>query len=232
MNIFIGGAWVYANGPTHIGHIAALLPGDVIARYHRLKGNRVCYVSGSDCHGTPITLRAKRENTTYEEVCENFHEEFLKDFDYLGFSYDVYGKTTSEIHKDFVEKFHRKLYESEYIYEKSAPQVYCEKCEKFLSDRFVVGICPKCGKKAKGDQCDHCGNIYQPEELSEIRCILCGGEPVFRNSKHLYIGLTKLKDELEEFSCNSKKWRKNAVSFTKRYIDEGLRDRAITRDID
>jgi len=233
MNILVGGAWIYANGSIHIGHLAALLPGDVIARYHRLKGDTVCFVSGTDCHGTPITLRAKQEGIKPNDISEKYHRLISESFDYLGFSYDYYGKTTSKEHKNFVKDFHETLYKSEYIVEREEPQAYCKNCDKYLPDRLVIGICPICGGEARGDQCDECSTIYQPEELLDIRCSDCGYEPVFKISKHLYIEISKLKDELENLlEDNQNNWRHNAVAFTKRYIDEGLRDRAITRDLD
>ena len=159
MNILIGGAWPYANGSLHIGHIASLLPGDILARYYRLKGENVCYVSGSDCHGTPVAIRAIKENQSAYTISEYYHQEFEEAFNYLGFSYDYYGKTTSEGHKEFVKEFHEQLYNSSYIYEKEEPGTFCKECNKFLVDRFVVGLCPKCGEKARGDQCDHCGSV-------------------------------------------------------------------------
>jgi len=233
MNILVGGAWIYANGSIHIGHLAALLPGDVIARYHRLKCDKVCFVSGTDCHGTPITLRAKQEGIHPNEISEKYHKLILESFEYLGFSYDYYGKTSSDNHKSFVKTFHERLYESKYIIEKEEPQVFCNKCNKFLPDRLVIGTCPSCGGKARGDQCDECSTIYQPEELLDIKCSDCGCEPEYKISKHLYIEITKLRNELEAFvEANQDNWRHNAITFTKRYIDEGLRDRAITRDLD
>lgn len=147
--ILIGGAWPYANGPLHIGHIASLLPGDVLARYHRAAGDRVCYVSGSDCHGTPVALRAKQEGRTPQEVSDFYHEGFVRDFEGLGFSYDAYLKTSSPEHRAFVQEFHKKLYESGYVYEKETPQAYCSSCNTFLADRFVTGKCPHCGADAR-----------------------------------------------------------------------------------
>ena len=138
-NILIGGAWPYANGSLHIGHIAGLLPGDVLARYHRAIGDNVYFVSGSDCHGTPVAIRAKKEGKTPQEISDFYHDEFKECFEKLGFSYDVYTKTSSNEHKSFVRDFHKKLYESKYVYEKEVPQAYCEKCHTFLADRFVVG---------------------------------------------------------------------------------------------
>ncbi len=144
MKILIGGAWPYANGSLHIGHIAGLLPADVIARYFRTKGETVYYVSGSDCHGTPVVIRAKQENKTPEKVSNFYHNEFVNCFNKLDFSYDFYTKTSTKEHKDFVEKFHQKLYLSKYIYEKTSPQAYCNKCNSFITDRFVLVECPNC----------------------------------------------------------------------------------------
>ena len=162
-DILIGGAWPYANGSLHIGHIAALLPADVLARYHRAAGDKVCYVSGSDCHGTPVALRARQEGKTPEEISGRYHREFAECFRKLGFSYDYYGRTSSEEHKEFVKEFHKKLYESPFAYEKEVPQAYCENCGSFLADRFVRGTCPECGGEARGDQCDACGTVLEAE---------------------------------------------------------------------
>lgn len=231
-NILIGGAWPYANGSLHIGHIAGLLPGDVLARYHRAIGDQVYFVSGSDCHGTPVAIRAKQENRTPQEISDYYHEEFAACFKKLGFSYDVYTKTSSAEHQDFVRKFHKKLYESDYVYEKEVPQAYCETCHTFLADRFVLGKCPTCGKDARGDQCDVCGTVLEPESLVEPVCAVCGKRIGFRNSKHLYIAITDLEEELKELTASHPEWRKNAIAFTNRYISEGLRDRALTRDLE
>ena len=164
-NILIGGAWPYANGSLHIGHVAALLPGDVLARYYRLKGAQVFYVSGSDCHGTPITIRAKQEGRTPKEISDYYHKEFCYVFEKLGFSYDLYSKTTDCSHIKFVTDFHKKLYMSDYIYEKSAPQAFCKHCQKALTDRLIKGICPKCGSETRADQCDDCGTVLEPEAV-------------------------------------------------------------------
>ena len=230
--ILIGGAWPYANGSLHVGHVAGLLPGDVLARYHRLCGDDVYFVSGSDCHGTPVAIRAKQENKTPREISDHYHEEFVQCFEKLGFSYDCYTKTSSPEHIDFVRRFHKKLYESKFVYEKESPQAYCKSCESFLADRFVTGLCPKCGAPARGDQCDACGTVLEPENLREPICATCGKPIEFRNSKHLYIAISKLEKELRALVDSHPAWRKNAISFTNRYIDEGLRDRALTRDLE
>lgn len=230
--ILIGGAWPYANGSLHIGHIAALLPGDVLARYHRAYGDQVYFVSGSDCHGTPVAVRAKREGRTPQEISDFYHEEFVQCFEKLGFSYDCYTKTSDERHKQFVREFHARLYQNDLVYEKETPQAYCEQCQSFLADRFVTGICPKCGKETRGDQCDDCGTVLEPENLLWPVCAVCGSQVTFRKSRHLYIAISKLEKELRALVDHADSWRKNAVAFTNRYIDEGLRDRALTRDLE
>jgi methionyl-tRNA synthetase len=232
MNILIGNAWPYANGSLHIGHIAALLPGDVLARYFRAKGDTVFFVSGSDCHGTPVAIRARQENKTPEEISDLYHNEFCNCFSNLGFSYDLYGKTSSSEHESFVKDFHKKLYEGGYVYEKSTPQAYCGKCKQFLPDRFVIGLCPHCGKSARGDQCEACGSVLEPENLLQAECSICGEPPEFKPTNHLYLAVTRLKEALERYIESHSGWRKNAYELSKRYIHEGLRDRSLTRDLD
>lgn len=232
MNILIGNAWPYANGSLHIGHIAALLPGDVLARYFRAKGDRVFFVSGSDCHGTPVAIRARKENKTPAEISDCYHNEFAECFNRLGFSYDLYGKTSSQGHKEFVRDFHKKLYEGGYVYEKITPQAYCGKCKQFLPDRFVKGLCPHCGKPARGDQCEACGSVLEPENLVHAECSICGESPEFRPANHLYLAVTRMKEDLEKYIESHRNWRKNAYEMSKRYISEGLRDRSLTRDLD
>lgn len=230
-NILIGGAWPYANGPLHIGHIAALLPGDVLARYFRAKGDCVSYVSGSDCHGTPVTIRARQEGRTPREVSDGYHEAFAETFRRLGFSYDRYGKTSAEEHARFVRAFHQTMYQSRFIDEREAPQAACPACG-VRTDRLVTGNCPFCGAAARGDQCDSCGAVLEAELLKAPRCAQCGAEIEFCQSKQLYLALTKLLPELTALLEQHPDWRKNAIAFTRRYLDEGLRDRAVTRDLD
>ncbi len=231
-NIVIGGAWPYANGSLHIGHLAALLPGDVLARYFRSKGDQVFYVSGSDCHGTPITIRAREENSTPEIISEHYHKEFCEVFEKLGFSYDFYTKTSDSRHKDFVMQFHKKLYSGPYIEERTVNQAYCPNCKKVLTDRLVVGICPACGSETRGDQCDVCGEVLDADTVLDAKCANCGTVLTFGKTTQLFLLISKLKNELCEYLNSHPYWRKNAIAFTKRYIDEGLRDRAITRDLD
>jgi methionyl-tRNA synthetase len=232
MKILIGGAWPYANGSLHIGHIAALLPADVLARYHRAIGDDVYFVSGSDCHGTPVAIRAKQENKSPQEISDFYHDEFCQCFDKLGFSYDVYTKTSSDEHKTFVKDFHAKMYEGEFVYESDEPQAYCEYCKTVLVDRLVIGKCPICGDNARGDQCDSCGSVLEPKSIKEPKCSVCGEIPRFKETKHLFVAVSKLEYKLKDFINHHPKWRKNAIAFSNRYINEGLRDRAITRELD
>lgn len=231
-NILIGGAWPYANGSLHIGHVAGLLPGDILARYYRAKGENVFYVSGSDCYGTPITIRAKQENRTPAEISEYYHQEFCEDFKSLGFSYDLYTKTSDEKHIQFVQKFHKKLYAGSYTEERTVKQAFCPTCAKVLTDRFIIGTCPSCGAKTRGDQCDSCNEVLDTENILDARCSECNTPLEFQDSKQIFLLISKLKEELTTLLENHPYWRKNAIAFTKRYIDEGLRDRAITRDLD
>lgn len=232
MNILIGGAWPYANGALHVGHLAALLPGDVLARYHRKKGDRVLYVSGSDCHGTPISVRARLEGVEPEAIATKYHESFKTCFDQLGFSYDLYTRTDDTFHKEEVQKIVLKLYQNGYIYEKEVDQVYCTHCHQFLPDRFVEGICPVCSEIARGDQCDHCQSLLDPLELTAKKCKTCGNTPTIKPTKQLYFALSRFENELKDYVNNYQdSWRVNAINTATRYINEGLQDRAITRDL-
>lgn len=234
MNIFIGGAWPYANGSLHIGHIASLLSGDILARYHRMKGDNVLYVSGSDCNGTPITIRAKQEGVTPEEIANRYHEEFYMSFKKLGFTYDYYTRTDSKRHHEIVQEIFLRLLNNEKIYKKEIEQAYCNICEQFLPDRFVEGLCPNCGKDARGDQCDYCSKILDPLELLESKCKICENSPTTKNTEHFYFKLSTYQEQLQEFVDTAKKknlWRENAIHLTERYLKEGLHDRAVSRDL-
>ena len=232
MDILIGGAWPYANGALHIGHIAALLPGDVLARWYRATGNRVCYVSGSDCHGTPVSIRARQEGRPPAEISDYWHEMFVATFRKYRFSYDHYGKTSDPVHKVFVDAFHRSLYEGAHVEERTVRQAWCGHCDRFLADRYVTGRCPACGAPARGDQCEACGAVTDPETLEEPVCALCGAQPEFRESKQLFLLLSHFQRQLEDWLDTHAEWRRNAYETTARYLREGLRDRAITRDLD
>lgn len=234
MTVFIGGAWPYANGSLHLGHIAALLPGDILARYYRQKGEKVLYVSGSDCNGTPISIRANQENTTTEAITNRYHEEFVRCFQELGFSYDFYTRTDAEHHHESVQNLFLKLYKNGHLHKKTIEQAYCETDYRFLPDRFVEGICPNCGSKVRGDQCEVCSSILDPLDLLEKRCKICGNPPTIRETEHLYFLFSEFQERLEEFVVGAQKdgrWRENAIRLTIRYLSEGVRDRAVTRDL-
>ncbi|KMK76792.1 methionine--tRNA ligase [Alkalihalobacillus pseudalcaliphilus] len=234
MSIFIGGAWAYANGSLHLGHISSLLPGDILARYYRLKGDPVLYVSGSDCNGTPITVRARQENVSPKEIADRFHEEFTDCFQRLGFSYDMYTRTDSAFHHTLVQEIFLELLEKGFIYKKEVEQTYCNQCEQFLPDRYVEGICPNCHESARGDQCDHCSSILEPLDLLERTCKLCSEEPTTRKTEHFYFSLSSFQGLLETYTGQAKSkqlWRENAISLTQRYLKEGLLDRAVSRDL-
>ncbi|WP_332651866.1 methionine--tRNA ligase [Lysinibacillus sp. 54212] len=234
MTVFIGGAWPYANGSLHLGHIAALLPGDILARYYRLKGEKVLYVSGSDCNGTPISIRARQEQTTTDTIASKYHEEFKNCFEKLGFSYDYYTRTDAEHHHKSVQKLFVNLFKNGYIYKKEIEQAYCEFDRRFLPDRFVEGKCPNCGAKARGDQCDQCSAILDPLDLKEKRCKICGNEPIIRLTEHLYFSFSTFQNRLEDYVSKAKKesrWRENAILLAHRYLAEGVKDRAVSRDL-
>ena len=231
-NILIGGAWPYANSSLHLGHLASLLPGDVLARYYRENGDNVVYISGTDCHGTPITQRAKKEGTTAKEIAETYNEEFSQTFKSMGFSYELYGKTEDEYHKTNVQKMIRRMYNNGYIYEKEDKQPFCERCNRFLADRELKLICPVCGLESKGDQCD-CGYIPTEDDFVSAICVECGEKVYLKKNKNLYIALSKLQPQIEQyFMQKSYNWRLNSIKETEKYLKEGLKDRAITRDLD
>ncbi len=231
-NILIGGAWPYANSSLHLGHLAGLISGDILARYYRLKGDNVLYVSGSDCHGTPITERAKKEKVSPKEIATKYDEEFNKTFKGFQFSYDLYSKTFDEYHEEKVKILFRKLYDNGYIYEKIEPQAFCEHCNKFLSDREIILTCPECGSETKGDQCDNCLHVPTSEELMAGNCIDCGSKIVEKENKVLYLALSKFQKQIEEHTEKVKsEWRINAQNETLKYLKQGLLDRAVTRDL-
>ncbi len=234
MSVFIGGAWAYANGSLHLGHISSLLPGDILARYYRLKGEKVLYVSGSDCNGTPITVRAKQEGVSPKVIADRYHKEFEECFLKLGFTYDTYTRTDTKHHHKVVQEIFLTLLEKGLIYKKEIEQTYCEPCQQFLPDRYVEGICPVCKEHSRGDQCDHCSTILEPLELLERKCKICGQEPTSRFTEHFYFSLSSFQTVLENYTHAAEEknlWRENAISLTNRYLKEGLQDRAVSRDL-
>ncbi len=232
-NILIGGAWPYANNDLHLGHIAGLISGDVLARYYRAKGDNVMFVSGSDCHGTPITERAKKEGKSPKEIAEYYHNRDKETFEKFEFSYDLYTKTDTEFHKKEVMKIFKKIYDNGYIYEKIEPQAFCGHCNKFLSDRELQITCPKCGQETKAEQCDNCQYVPTIEDMKNGICLECGSKTILKDNKNLYLELSKFQKEIEKYvDENNTIWRVNAKNETAKYLKQGLVDRAVTRDLD
>ncbi|MGA1866090.1 MAG: methionine--tRNA ligase [Thermoplasmatota archaeon] len=232
--VFIGAAWPYANGPLHLGHIAGcLLPADIYARYCRLMGYDTLFVSGSDMHGTPIMVTADKMGLTPEEVAEKNHASILKTIEDLGISYDLYTKTHTEHHFQVVRDIFLRLLEKGWINRKTDVAPYCPACGKFMPDRYVEGICPFCQfGEARGDQCDRCGKVLDASELLSPRCKICGSPPEFRETEHFYLLLSKLEPKVREFvDLRKDEWRANTRNNTENFLREGLRDRAITRDL-
>ena len=232
--IFVGVAWPYANGSLHLGQIAgAYLPPDIFARYHRTKGNEVLMVSGSDQHGTPITIKAEQERTTPRAIASRYHHEFLESWQKLGISFDLFTSTDTANHAEVTQDVFLKLLDKGYIYKDTMLQPHCIYCQRFLPDRYIEGICPFCNSQgARGDQCDECGKPMNPADLIESHCRICGTTPQFKESEHFFLRLSAFQSRLSDWVTQQNQWRPNVSNLTMRYLKEGLRDRAITRDID
>ncbi len=231
--IFVAVAWPYANGPLHLGHVAGCyLAADVFARYHRIKGNEVLMVSGSDSHGTPITVRAEQEGVTPQEIFERYHAQFLETWEQLGITFDLFTTTHTQNHQDVVHDIFKTLQEKGYIYTDTTLLAYCAECDRFLPDRYVEGVCPHCGNdKARGDQCDNCGRTLDPQDLASPHCTLCDSTPEFRQSEHFFLKLSAFEKPLLEWVKKQEHWRPNVLNFTRRFLEDGLKDRSITRDL-
>jgi len=227
-------AWPYVNGPPHLGHIAGnTLPADIFARYHRLAGNHVLMVSGSDQHGTPVALRARLEGVSPGEIADRYHRVFAETNERMGFSFDLYTRTGTENHREVVHDVFTKLLAGGHLVEGTTTMPFCETEGRFLSDRFVEGTCPHCGStEARGDQCDRCSKTLDPTDLIGIHCRADGSIPVFRETKHYFFRLSAFQGRLEEWVAKQEQWRPSVRNMTLGMLREGLRDRAITRDID
>lgn len=232
--IFIGVAWPYANGPFHIGHLAgAYLPGDIFARYHRLRGNEVLMVSGSDMHGTPTLVRAEKEGTTPLAIAEKYHAVNKDAFERLGFTFDLFTSTHTIVHERTVQELFLKLLEGRYIGRRTAEGAYCPQHRRFLPDRYLVGTCPNCGfESARGDECDNCGRPLEPNQLGDPKCALCATPAEFRPSEHFYLELDRLQEKLAEYLSLQKHWRPGTLRVAENFLKEGLHPTPITRDLD
>jgi len=233
--ILVCTAWPYANGDLHIGHLAgAYLPPDIFARYHRLKGNRVLMVSGSDSHGTPITLRADAEGIPARELFERFHLRFLETFQQMGITYDLFTHTDTENHHRVSQDIFTACLDNGYLFKQTEQQFYSESEGRFLADRYIEGTCPHCGYDgARGDQCDNCKRLLEPTDLIDPRSKTDGSTPILRETEHFYLDLAKLSEAVWEYLNDGKEhWRANVINFSRQYVKDGLRGRPITRDID
>ena len=232
--IFIAVAWPYANGSLHLGQIAgAYLPPDIFARYHRTKGNEVLMVSGSDQHGTPITIKAEQEGKKPGEIAARYHRQFLESWQRFGISFDLFTTTGTENHARVTQDIFLTLLDRGYIYKNTLSQPYCPSCQRFLADRYIEGTCPFCNSPgARGDQCEACGKPLNPAELIDPQCRICSTTPVFRDTEHFFLKLSEFNDRLLDWVKQQTHWRPNVLNFSRRYLEEGLKDRAITRDID
>lgn len=225
----------YANGPVHIGHLAGVyVPADIYVRYLRLKGEEVLFVGGSDEHGVPITIRAKKEGITPQDVVDRYHTLIRDSFKEFGISFDVYSRTSSKTHHQVASDFFKKLYETGKFIEKTTEQYYDEEAQQFLADRYIVGECPRChATDAYGDQCEKCGSTLSPEELINPISKLSGAKPVKKETKHWYLPLDQHEEWLRQWILEEhKEWRPNVYGQCKSWLDLGLQPRAVSRDLD
>ena len=231
----ITSALPYANGPVHIGHLAGVyVPSDIYARYLRLKGEEVLFIGGSDEHGIPITIKARNEGVTPQDIVDRYHTLIKKSFEEFGITFDIYSRTTSEIHKKTASDFFRTLYDKHEFTEQESEQYYDEEAGQFLADRYITGTCPHCGnEKAYGDQCEQCGTSLSPTELINPKSTLSGSKPVMRKTKHWYLPLDKHEAWLRQWILEDhKEWKTNVYGQCKSWLDLGLQPRAVSRDLD
>ncbi len=225
----------YANGPVHIGHLAGVyIPADIYVRYLRLQGREVLFIGGSDEHGVPITIKAKNEGVTPQDIVDRYHNIIKDSFEELGISFDIYSRTTSEEHRRTASDFFRRLYEKGEFIEKTSMQLYDEKADQFLADRYVTGICPHCGAEgAYGDQCEACGTSLAATDLINPKSAITGNTPVLKETKHWYLPLDKWEPRLRKWILEEhKEWKTNVYGQCKSWLDMGLQPRAVSRDLD
>ncbi len=232
----ITAALPYTNGPIHIGHLAGVyVPSDIYARYLRLQGKDVAFICGSDEHGVAISMKAKKEGMTPQEVIDKYDAIIRKSFLDFGISFDNYSRTSSQIHHDTASEFFRKLYDNGDFIEEVTEQLYDAKADQFLADRFVVGTCPKCGnEEAYGDQCEKCGSTLNATDLINPKSTITGETPILKSTKHWFLPLDRYQDFLKEWILvgHAKDWKTNVLGQVKSWLDDGLKPRAVTRDLD
>ena len=225
----------YANGGVHIGHLAGVyVPADIYVRYLRLKKKDVVFIGGSDEHGVPITIRAKKEGITPQDVCDRYHKIIKESFSEFGISFDVYSRTTSKVHSQLASNFFRKLYDDGKLVEQESEQYYDPEAKQFLADRYIMGTCPHCGNEnAYGDQCERCGSDLSPMELINPHSTISGAEPVIKSTKNWYLPLNDYQEWLKQWILEGhKEWRPNVYGQCKSWLDLDLQPRAMTRDLD
>ena len=231
----ITSALPYANGPVHIGHLAGVyVPADIYARYLRMNGQEVAFIGGSDEHGVPITLKAKKEGVTPQDIVDKYHNIIKDSFQRFGISFDVYSRTSAPIHHETASEFFKKLHAEGKFIEKTSEQYYDEEAKQFLADRYITGTCPKCGnERAYGDQCEACGSTLNATDLINPKSTLSGNQPVMKETKHWYLPLDQYEGWLKEWILEGhKEWKSNVYGQCKSWIDSGLQPRAVTRDLD
>ncbi len=233
MRLLVTSALPYANGDIHLGHLAgAYLPADIYVRYHRLKGNDVIHICGTDEHGVPVTISADKEKKSPQEIVDHYYRSIKEAFTGFGIHFDNFSRTTLHAHHRLAQDFFLKIYEKGYIYEREIEQYYCEKCKRFLPDRYVVGKCPRCATDgARGDQCENCGRWLEPFELINPRCLVCGEIPQRRGTKHWYFKLSAFQERLRDWIDSKTEWKEHVLAFVNGWLKEGLQDRPITRDM-
>jgi methionyl-tRNA synthetase len=229
----ITSALPYANGPLHLGHLAgAYLPGDIYARFCRLKKRDIIYICGTDEHGVPITITAEKEKKTPQEIVDFYYEVIRSGFRRFGMSFDNFSRTSLKIHHQTSQEIFLKLYEKGYMDKKEVRQFYCEHDKMFLADRYIEGKCPYCQyEEARGDQCENCGKWLEPPQLINPKCKICGNKPVVRNTFHYFFKLSQFELQLKNWINGKSDWRDNVINFCNNWFSEGLEDRAVTRDL-
>ncbi|MEZ4816678.1 MAG: methionine--tRNA ligase [Flavobacteriaceae bacterium] len=232
----ITAALPYTNGPVHIGHLAGVyVPADIYARFQRLQNKDVAFICGSDEHGVPITIKAKKEGITPQQVVDKYHAIIKNSFEDFGISFDNYSRTSAKVHHDTASQFFRKLYDDGKFVEEVTQQLYDEEAQQFLADRFVIGTCPKCGnEESYGDQCERCGTSHNATDLINPKSAITGSKPVLKETKHWFLPLDQYENWLKDWIIkgHQKDWKTNVYGQCKSWIDDGLRPRAVTRDLD